>query len=32
MILQLDPGSPVPPYEQLRSQITTMVGSFADRR
>lgn len=25
MILQLDPGSPIPPYEQLRSQITTMV-------
>jgi DNA-binding transcriptional regulator YhcF (GntR family) len=27
MILQLDPDSPVPPYEQLRSQITTMVAT-----
>jgi hypothetical protein len=25
MILQLDPDSPIPPYEQLRGQITTMV-------
>jgi GntR family transcriptional regulator len=27
MILQLDPDSPIPPYEQLRSQITTMVAT-----
>ena len=27
MILQLDPDSPTPPYEQLRSQITTMVAT-----
>lgn len=25
MILRVDPRSPVPPYEQLRSQVTTMV-------
>jgi GntR family transcriptional regulator len=27
MILELDPDSPVPPYEQLRAQITTMVAT-----
>jgi DNA-binding transcriptional regulator YhcF (GntR family) len=27
MILQLDPESPIPPYEQLRTQITTMVAT-----
>jgi DNA-binding transcriptional regulator YhcF (GntR family) len=27
MILQLDPDSPIPPYEQLRGQITTMVAT-----
>jgi GntR family transcriptional regulator len=27
MILQLDPNSPIPPYEQLRTQITTMVAT-----
>jgi GntR family transcriptional regulator len=27
VILQLDPASPVPPYEQLRAQITTMVAT-----
>lgn len=27
MILRVDPGSPVPPYEQMRAQITTMIGS-----
>lgn len=27
MILHLDPDSPVPPYEQLRAQITTMVAT-----
>ena len=27
MILELDPASPVPPYEQLRAQITTMVAT-----
>jgi GntR family transcriptional regulator len=27
MILQLDSDSPTPPYEQLRSQITTMVAT-----
>jgi DNA-binding transcriptional regulator YhcF (GntR family) len=27
MILQLDPDSPIPPYEQLRAQITTMVAT-----
>ncbi len=27
MILQVDPGSPIPPYEQLRTQITTMVAT-----
>ncbi|HEX8863501.1 MAG TPA: GntR family transcriptional regulator [Actinomycetes bacterium] len=27
MILELDPASPVPPYEQLRTQITTMVAT-----
>jgi len=27
MILTVDPASPVPPYEQVREQIATMVGS-----
>jgi GntR family transcriptional regulator len=27
MILRLDQSSPIPPYEQLRSQITTMVAT-----
>ena len=27
MILHVDPGDPVPPYEQIRSQIATMVAS-----
>jgi len=27
VILELDPASPVPPYEQLRAQITTMVAT-----
>ena len=29
MILHLRPDSPVPPYEQLRDQIATMVASGA---
>ncbi|MBK6886349.1 MAG: GntR family transcriptional regulator [Tetrasphaera sp.] len=27
MILDLDLGSPVPPYEQVRSQLATLIGS-----
>ena len=27
MILRVDPGSPVPPYEQIRSQMTRMIAS-----
>lgn len=27
MILRVDPGSPVPPFEQIRIQITTMISS-----
>jgi GntR family transcriptional regulator len=27
MIIELDPGSHVPPYEQIREQIATMIGS-----
>lgn len=27
MILQIDPDSPLPPYEQIRSQIATMAAS-----
>jgi len=27
MILRLDPDSPLPPYEQLRAQVTTMVAT-----
>ena len=27
MILSVDPDSPVPPYEQIRSQISSMVAS-----
>jgi GntR family transcriptional regulator len=27
MILRIDAASPVPPYEQLREQVSTMVGS-----
>jgi DNA-binding transcriptional regulator YhcF (GntR family) len=27
MILHFDPDSPVPPYEQVRAQITTMIAS-----
>ncbi|HEY3211040.1 MAG TPA: GntR family transcriptional regulator [Actinomycetota bacterium] len=27
MILRVDPGSPVPPYEQIRSQVTRMIAS-----
>lgn len=27
MIIQVDPHSPVPPYEQVRSQVTALVGS-----
>jgi GntR family transcriptional regulator len=27
MIIELDPGSPTPPYEQIREQIATMIGS-----
>lgn len=27
MIIQVDPGSPVPPYEQLREQIATLAAS-----
>ena len=27
MILNVDPASPVPPYEQIRSQIATMVAT-----
>ena len=27
MILELDPASPVPPYEQVRAQVTTMVAT-----
>ena len=27
VILNIDPGSPVPPYEQIREQITAMVSS-----
>lgn len=27
MILRVDPGSPVPPYEQIRSQVARMIAS-----
>jgi GntR family transcriptional regulator len=27
MILLVDPDSPVPPYEQIRGQVTTMIAS-----
>lgn len=27
MILRVDPGSPVPPYEQLREQVVTMMAT-----
>lgn len=27
MILVVDPGSPVPPYEQIRAQVTTMAAT-----
>lgn len=27
MILEIDPDSPVPPYEQIRSQVATMAAS-----
>lgn len=27
MILKVDPASPLPPYEQIRSQITTMIAT-----
>jgi DNA-binding transcriptional regulator YhcF (GntR family) len=27
MIIRVDPGSAVPPYEQIRSQVATMVAS-----
>lgn len=27
MILSVDPASPVPPYEQIREQLATMIGS-----
>jgi len=27
MILTIDPASPVPPYEQVREQLSTMIGS-----
>lgn len=27
MIVRVDPGSPVPPYEQLRGQVATMIAS-----
>jgi DNA-binding transcriptional regulator YhcF (GntR family) len=29
MIVRVDPASPVPPYEQLRSQVATMIASGA---
>lgn len=27
MLLEVDPGSPVPPYEQIRSQIAAMIAT-----
>ncbi|MFN2389909.1 MAG: GntR family transcriptional regulator [Actinomycetota bacterium] len=27
MILRVDPSSPIPPYEQIRAQIATMIGT-----
>ncbi|MDI1466010.1 GntR family transcriptional regulator [Catellatospora sp. KI3] len=27
MIVEYDPNSPVPPYEQVRAQLATMIGS-----
>ncbi len=27
MILRVEPGSPVPPYEQIRAQVTTMIAT-----
>ncbi len=27
MIIRLDPDSPVPPFEQIRSQVAAMIGS-----
>lgn len=27
MILRVDPASPVPPYEQIRSQVATMIAT-----
>jgi GntR family transcriptional regulator len=29
VIVRVDPASPVPPYEQLRSQVATMIASGA---
>ena len=29
MIVRVDPASPVPPYEQLRSQVATMIAGGA---
>jgi GntR family transcriptional regulator len=26
VIIQVDPGSPTPPYEQIRAQVATMIG------
>jgi GntR family transcriptional regulator len=26
MMLRVDPSSPIPPYEQIRSQIATMIA------
>jgi DNA-binding transcriptional regulator YhcF (GntR family) len=27
MVIEVDPASPVPPYEQIRSQVATMIGT-----
>lgn len=29
MIIELDPGSPTPPYEQIRGQLATMIATGA---